>query len=93
MSRAGSNFTLYSNLSTQAEAQAVCLKEGGHLASYVSEAEQYEVESFVSVPEPELGGCCIILLSTKPGCWCSSWTIILNYGCWWRPRVAAQASR
>ncbi len=48
MSRAGSSFTLYSNLYTQAEAQAVCLKQGGHLASFISEAEQYEVESFVS---------------------------------------------
>lgn len=71
VSRAGSNFTLYSNLSTQAEAQAVCLREGGHLASFASEAEQYEVESFVSIPGPELGGCYSVMLWPQPGCWCS----------------------
>jgi hypothetical protein len=40
-------FTFYSSVATQAAAQATCNQQGGHLASYVSEEEQFEVEQMV----------------------------------------------
>jgi hypothetical protein len=42
----GSTFVLFLESFTQAQAQAECNKNGHHLATFASEAEQYEVESF-----------------------------------------------
>jgi hypothetical protein len=41
-----SRYMLNTSLATQAEAQAACNLQGGHLASYGSLEEQYEVEQY-----------------------------------------------
>jgi hypothetical protein len=41
----GNVFQLYLNKSSQAEAEAVCQATGGHLAGYVSDYEQAEIEA------------------------------------------------
>ena len=41
----GNVFQLYLNRSSQAEAEAICQAQGGHLAGYASDYEQTEIES------------------------------------------------
>jgi hypothetical protein len=42
----GSRYMLNTSLASQAEAQAACNLQGGHLVSYSSLEEQYEVEQY-----------------------------------------------